>query len=224
MAGGYGTRLHPFTKDIPKPMVSVGDKPLLELIIQQLREAGISRVSVTTHYKREVITRHFGDGRDFGVEISYVEEDEPLGTAGALSLLDASEEPLLVINGDIITRVDFRAMLNFHRDHQAEMTVGVRQYEFRVPYGIVETDETRVTRISEKPIVRHFINAGIYLLNPEVCRFIPKGKPYDMPELINRLVEGGHRVVSFPVREHWLDIGQIEDYQKAQSEFENGRV
>ena len=224
MAGGYGTRLRPLTEELPKPMLPVGDRPLLELIIEQLRQAGVRRLNLTTHYKAELIAQHFGDGRDFGVAIRYVKEDQPLGTAGALGLLSASDEPLLVINGDILTRVDFRAMLDYHREQQADMTVAVRQYEFHVPYGVVETDGVAITGISEKPVVRHFINAGIYLLNSEVCRFIPNGQPYDMPDLISRLLAEGHRVVSFPVREYWLDIGQVEDYQKALADIENGEV
>jgi len=221
MAGGYGTRLLPLTEELPKPMLPVGDRPLLELTIEQLRRSGIQRVNVATHYRRDVITQHFGDGREFGVEIQYVEEDQPLGTAGAISLLEVSEEPLLVINGDILTRVDYRSMLDFHREHNAEMTVAVREQEFRVPFGVVETDGIVITSISEKPVVRHFINAGIYLLNPEVCRLIPNGQSYDMPDLIARLVAEGRRVVSFPVHEYWLDIGQMEDYQQAREEGGN---
>jgi dTDP-glucose pyrophosphorylase len=224
MAGGHGTRLRPLTEELPKPMLPMGDRPLLELIIEQLRQAGIRQVSLTTHYKEEAIVQHFGDGQDFGVEIRYVREDQPLGTAGALSLLDESAEPLLVINGDILTRLDLRAMLDFHREQQAEMTVAVRRYEFSVPYGVVETEGTAVVGISEKPTIRHFVNAGIYLLNPEVCRYIPGGQHYDMPDLISRLVTEGHRVVSFPVREYWLDIGRIEDYQKALADIENGEI
>jgi NDP-sugar pyrophosphorylase family protein len=205
-------------------MLPVGDQPLLELIIEQLRQAGIRRVNLTTHYKGEIIARHFGDGRDFGVEIRYVKEDQPLGTAGALSLLDESDQPLLVVNGDILTRVDFRAMLDFHREHQAHMTVAVRQYEFRVPYGVIKTDGVAITGISEKPLARYFINAGIYLLNPKVCRFIPNGQSYDMTDLISRLVAAGRRVVGFPVREYWLDIGQVEDYQRALADVRNGEV
>jgi len=224
MAGGYGTRLRPLTEELPKPMLPVGDRPLLELIIDQLRQAGIRRVNLSTHYKGEIIAGHFGDGRDFGVEIRYVREDQPLGTAGALGLLDTSDEPLLVINGDILTRVDFRAMLDFHREQRADMTVAVRQHEFRVPYGVIETDGVTITGISEKPMVRHFINAGIYLLNPEVCRFIPNGQSYDMSDLISRLVAEGCCVISFPIREYWLDIGQVKDYQKALADIENGEV
>lgn len=224
MAGGYGTRLHPLTEDLPKPMLPVGDQPLMERVIEQLRAAGIRRVNVTTHYRSDAITHHFGDGKRFGVEIHYVEEDQPLGTAGSISLLGAPNEPLLVINGDILTRVDFRAMLDFHREQGADMTVAVRQHEFRFPYGVVETDGVEITGISEKPVVRHFINAGIYLLSPEARKYIPDGQPFDMPDLITRLLAGGRRVVSFPIHEYWLDIGQHADYQQAQTDAQQGEV
>ncbi|MGZ8842972.1 MAG: nucleotidyltransferase family protein [Pyrinomonadaceae bacterium] len=222
MAGGYGMRLRPLTEDVPKPMLPVGDRPLLELIVEQLRQAGIRRVNVATHYKSEVITEHFGNGDDFGVDIRYVKENEPLGTAGALSLLEASEDPLLVINGDILTRVDFRAMLNFHKDHAAELTVAVRQYEFRVPYGVIEADGEKVRAISEKPVVKQFINAGIYLLNPSVVRLIPNGAVYDIPDLIARLLEEHRPVVCFPVREYWLDIGKSDTYGQARADIASG--
>ena len=223
MAGGYGLRLRPLTEELPKPMLPVGSRPLLELIVEQLRQAGIRQVNVATHYKSEMISEHFRDGRDFGVDIRYVKEDHPLGTAGALSLLEESDEPLLVMNGDILTRVDFRAMLNFHREHKAELTVAVRQYEFNVPYGVVNTDGVQVRGISEKPVVRYFINAGIYLLNPSACRLVPNGQAYDIPELIARLVSEGRTVVSFPVREYWLDIGKTDHYDQAQSDIASGR-
>ena len=219
MAGGYGSRLRPLTEDVPKTMLRVGDRPLLESIVEQLRESGIKRLHLATHYKGDVIARHFGDGRDFGVEIQYVEEDKPLGTAGALCLLGSTEDPVLVVNGDILTRVDFRAMLEFHTDHAADMTVAVRRYESQIPYGVIDSDGVNVLRVAEKPYVSHFINAGIYLLDPKVCQCIPNGQSYDMTELINKLVADGRRVISFPVHEYWLDIGRIEEYQKAQQEY-----
>ena len=222
MAGGLGTRLRPLTDDLPKPMLRVGDRPLLELIIEQLHEAGIRRVNVATHYRGEVIAEHFGDGRRFGVEIQYVQEDEPLGTAGALSQLGKSKEPLLVINGDILTRVNIRAMLNFHREHQADMTVGVRQHELQIPYGVVETDGVKIISISEKPTMKHLMNAGIYVLNPEVCQLIPEHQYYDMSHLLGRLVGENRRVISFLVHEYWLDIGEIEDYQRAVTDIVSG--
>jgi dTDP-glucose pyrophosphorylase/CBS domain-containing protein len=223
MAGGFGTRLRPLTEQIPKPMLPVGDQPLLEIIVKGLRDAGIRQVNVTTHYKAELITDHFKNGEDFGVDIRYVNEDQPLGTAGALSLLEESDEPLLVINGDILTRVDFKAMLNFHRECNADLTVGVRQYEFRVPYGVIETEGVSVKAISEKPVLRQFINAGIYLLDPGVRCFIPKGKHYDVPDLIDRLLQENRPVVCFPIREYWLDIGKSEHYDQARMDIATGR-
>ena len=224
MAGGYGTRLRPLTNHLPKPMVSVDGRPMLELIIEQLRLAGINRLQITTHYKGELISQHFGDGQGFGVQISYVDEDQAMGTAGGLSLLELSKEPMLVINGDILTRVDFRAMLDFHTEHHADMSVAVRQYELQVPYGVLETDGERIINISEKPMVRHFINAGIYLLNPDVPQLIPNNASYDMPDLINRLINIGRRVISFPVREYWLDVGQHSDHKQAEEDLREGKV
>lgn len=223
MAGGYGTRLLPLTSQIPKPMLPVGDRPLLEIIVDQLKEAGIRQVNVATHYKSEAISEHFKNGEDFGVDIRYVREDQPLGTAGALSLLEESDAPLLVMNGDILTRMDFRAMLDFHREHKAELTIGVREYEFRVPYGVVETDGVTVKGISEKPIIRQFINAGIYLLNPAVRKLIPNGQPYDIPDLIQLLIKNGRGVVCFPICEYWLDIGKSDDYNQAKLDMATGR-
>ena len=224
MAGGYGTRLKPLTEKAPKPMLPIGNQLLLERIINQLREAGIRRVHLATHYKKEMISGHFGDGKSFGVEVRYVEENQPLGTAGALSLLDASGDPILVVNGDILNQIDFRAMLDFHREHGADMTVGVRHFEQQIPYGRVETEGVRVTRISEKPTLRCYINAGIYLLDPNLCRLIPVGQSYDMPDLINQLILEGRRVINFPVLGYWLDIGHKEDYERAQADSESEKV
>jgi len=216
MAGGYGTRLRPLTDDLPKPMLPLGDKPLLELTIERLREAGIKRFHVTTHYLSDKITRHFGNGEALDVDVNYVNEDRPLGTAGGLKLMSELDETLLVINGDILTEVDFRSMLTYHRDHGADVTVGVRQYELQVPYGVVECDRARVRGIQEKPVLNFLVNAGIYLLEPTVHRYIPDGQRFDMTDLIERLVEKGRHVISFPIVEYWLDIGRHGEYQQAQ--------
>ena len=216
MAGGLGVRLRPLTDALPKPMLPVRGQPLLERIVNQLREAGIRRVSLATHYKKEAIARHFGRGDDFGVSITYLEETEPRGTAGALALLGPWTEPLLVINGDILTRVDFGAMLEFHRERTAAMTVGVSRYNLEVPYGVVDTDGDRVVRVTEKPVVGYFVSAGIYLLGPEVHRYVPREGRCEMPDLINRLAADAQSIVSFPIFEYWLDIGRIEDYEQSQ--------
>jgi dTDP-glucose pyrophosphorylase/CBS domain-containing protein len=219
MAGGLGTRLGDLTAATPKPMLPVGDRPLLERIVEQLREAGIRHVNFTTHYQAEVIAAHFGDGSAHGVEIEYVSEERPLGTAGALGLVQG-DDPILVMNGDILTRVDFGAMHRFHEEHRADMTVAVRPYEARVPYGIVELEGSRVSALTEKPLLRGFVNAGIYLINPDVRSFVEPGEQLDMPQLIDRLLDAGRAVVGFPLREYWLDIGAPADYEQALKDVE----
>lgn len=221
MAGGFGTRLRPLTDDTPKPMLPVGDRPLMEWTIEKLRESGIRHVNVTTHYLAEEIESHFGDGEEFGVNLNYVEEEAPLGTAGALGLLESTDCPLLVINGDILTKVDFGSIRSFHREQEADMTVAVRRYDVEVPYGVVECEGERVARLWEKPTYDFLVNAGIYLLEPTVHEFLSEGERVDMTDLIDRLVEAGRRVVSFPVVEYWIDVGQLEDYKQARADYAN---
>ena len=223
MAGGFGARLRPFTDNVPKPMLPVGDKPLLERTIEQLRSAGITDVNITTHYLHDQITRHFGSGSDFGVKLNYVQEDQPLGTAGALGLLGPRENTTLVINGDILTTIDFRAMAEFHRSHGADLTVAVRPYQIDVPYGVVDCEGERVTGLREKPRYSFFINAGIYLVEPKVWDFISEGENLDMPLVIERVIKSTGKVVSFPIREYWLDIGKPDDYRRAQDDVMTGK-
>ena len=224
MAGGLGTRLHPLTEETPKPMLPVGDRPLMEIIIQQLRDAGIKRVNVTTHHEPEKISNHFGDGQNFGVEITYVYEDRPLGTAGGLGLMEPPRETLLVINGDILTQMDFRAMLAYHREHGAELTIAMRQYELQLPYGVIECEGIAVRRLTEKPLLNFYVNAGVYLLEPAAHRYIPNGEPFDMTDLIQCLLEKRQKVISFPIREYWLDIGKLEDYEQAQKDIKSRKL
>lgn len=223
MAGGFGTRLRPLTDDTPKPMLSIGGKPLMERTIENFQRAGIHRINVTTHYLPEKITRYFGSGQRFGVEMNYVSEDQPLGTAGALGLITDVDEPMLVINGDILTDVDFRSLVKFHQEHKAALTVAVRQYDFQVPYGVIDARQGIVTRLREKPTVNFLVNAGIYLLEPGVRKYIPEGTRYDMTDLINTLLENGETVVGFPIMEYWLDIGKHDDFQKAQDDINQRR-
>ncbi len=224
MAGGIGMRMLPKTENLPKPMLPVGDRPLMEDIIRQLRQVGIKRVNIATHYKSDKITEYFGDGQAFGIDLKYVTEDSPLGTAGAVGLLEHAQEPLLVINGDILTRVDFRAMFDFHREQQADLTVGVRQYDLQVPYGVIECNGIHVQRLLEKPLLNFLVNAGIYMLSPAVHSYIHSGQRFDMTDLIQELIREKKSVVSFPIWEYWLDIGQVADYEKAQADMKNGRL
>jgi dTDP-glucose pyrophosphorylase len=222
MAGGFGKRLGPLTEDLPKPMLPIGGRPLMELLIGRLRDAGVRRVTVTTHFKPEKIRDHFGDGGKFGVEIDYVVEKEPLGTAGALALVEPGDEPLLVVNGDLLTRVDFRALLKFHQHERAAMSVGIRTYEMEIPYGVVELEGSAITRIREKPTLPFFVNAGVYLLDPGAQRSVPRGRRFDMTDLIDALIADGRRVAGFPIIEYWLDIGRSNDYEKALNDYGNG--
>lgn len=224
MAGGYGSRLRPLTEDLPKPMLPVGGRPLLEVLLEQLRDAGIRHVNITTHYRPEKITEYFGDGKGFGVELSYVKEKHPLGTGGALGLIPIPVEPLLVINGDVLTDVNIRSMLAFHRENEAELTMAVRQYDVEVPYGVVETEGARVNRLQEKPVLKFFVNAGIYLMEPSIFQYIPAGESFNMTDLIQWLLDADRTVISFPVREYWLDIGQHADYHQAQKDVADGLV
>ncbi len=219
MAGGKGIRLRPLTEETPKPLLPVGDRPLLEHTIEQLKNSGVSSIHISTHFRSEKIREHFGNGQEFGVEINYLSEDQPLGTAGALGIMDKGSEPLLVINGDILTKVDYRAILKFHQDQGADMTVGVRQYDLEVPYGVVESDGPMVIRIIEKPVTRLFVNAGIYLLEPGVAKRIPRGQPCEMTDLVQKVIQDNGTVVNFPIVEYWLDIGRPEEYERAQRDI-----
>jgi len=216
MAGGFGKRLFPLTESVPKPLLPVGDKPLMEITLEQLRRSGIRRVHVTTHYLAEQISDHFGDGSAFGVDLKYVTETQPLGTVGGLKLMDDFREPLLVINGDILTGVDFQQMLAYHREHRGDMTVGVRRHDVEVRYGVLDCDGPHVRRLREKPKWEMLVNAGIYILEPSVARFIPSGKRFDMTDLLQRLLDAGRSVVGFPILEQWLDVGTHADYARAQ--------
>ncbi len=222
MAGGFGTRLKPLTDDTPKSMLPVSGKPVLEWILDQLRGAGIEHVCISTHYRSDQIKDHFGDGKEFGVAVDYVHENEPLGTGGALGLMPRPDHPILVINGDILTRIDVRKMLDFHQEHRAELTMAVSLHEFQVPYGVVHTNGPLIRRLEEKPKLRMVVNAGIYLLQPTVYDLVPQGTPFHMTDLVQWLLDAHRPVVSFPIREYWLDIGQHKDYEQAQTDSKGG--
>jgi dTDP-glucose pyrophosphorylase len=223
MAGGFGKRLHPLTDTIPKPMLPLNGRPLMERTIEQLQKAGIEQVFITTHYKPEAITEHFQDGRKFGIQIQYINEVKPMGTAGALGLMKRRDYTSLIINGDILTRLDFQAMLNFHHDHEAVMTVGMRNYGFQIPYGVAEMDGVNVHSLKEKPEYSFFVNAGIYLLEPEVYDYIPKSTSFDMTDLIDILLGEKKKVIGFPIQEYWLDIGRVDDYNQAMEDTESNK-
>ena len=214
-----GKRLYPLTKEFPKPMLPVGNRPILEFVIEQLKHSGIRHVNMAIHYKGHIIEDHFGDGGDFGVMINYIKEEEPLGTVGALGLMNTSNDPILIINGDILNKIDFRSMAKFHREQKADLTVAIKKYDLQVPYGVLECDGPIIKQIHEKPLYSFFVNAGIYIVQSDVKKFIPKGKPFDMPDLLKALISHKHTVVSYPIVEYWLDIGRHDDYQQAQRDL-----
>lgn len=220
MAGGLGTRLRPLTENIPKPMLKVGTKPILQTILESFIEHGFYNYYLSVNYKREIIKEYFGDGLEWGVSIQYLDEDQRLGTAGALSLFDEKpDKPIIVMNGDILTKVNFQQLLQFHEENQAVATMCVREYQHQIPYGVVRIDGSTLCSIEEKPIERYFVNAGIYVLNPEALDLIPKNEYFDMPSLFEALIRQQKKTSVFPIREYWLDIGKMPDFEKANLEF-----
>lgn len=221
MAGGAGTRLKPLTDSCPKPLLHVGGKPILENIIERFSELGFQNIYLSVHYLKHQIHEHFEDGSKWNVNIKYLVEDQPLGTAGALSLLPESTRdlPMIVMNADLLTKVNFDQLLEFHAESNAVATVAVREYDFQVPYGVLKHKKGRVTEIVEKPVHQFFVNAGMYVLDPVVFRSVPKNQYLDMPNLLNRFIVESQSVAMFPLHEYWLDIGQLNDFERAQRDF-----
>lgn len=221
MAGGFGSRLRPLTQHCPKPLLKVGDKPILELILESFINAGFHRFFVSTHYMPEMIREYFGDGSRWGVNIRYVHEEQPLGTGGALGLLphDEIDLPIFMMNGDLLTTLNFQNLLEFHLERPGVATMCVREYEQCIPYGVIQSEGHRVLSMVEKPVHRFFINAGIYLLSPELVKSVKPGTHIDMPTLLGQQIADGKDVNMFPVHEYWLDIGRMEDFQRAQSDI-----
>ena len=220
MAGGLGTRLRPLTEDAPKPLLAVGNKPILETILESFVQFGFRHFYISVNYKGEMIKRHFGNGARWGVTIRYMEEDERLGTVGALRLLpERPTQPLVVMNADLLTRVNFAQLLDFHHQQEARATMCVRAYDFQVPFGVVQIEEDRITRIDEKPLHGFFVNAGIYVLDPDLIDLIPEEGLFDMTALFDRILEAGYLTAAFPIREYWLDVGRHNDLDQANWEF-----
>lgn len=219
MCGGLGTRLRPLTRKRPKSLLPIGKNPLLESMIQDLAHYGLKKIVLSLNYKAKTIQRYFRDGKKLGVAIEYVQERKRLGTAGSLRLLEnPGRTPLLVMNGDLLTKVDYRLLLHFHRKEEFELTVGIKSSDFQVPYGIVRMHGKEILAIEEKPVHRFFVNAGIYVLNPEIVDLIPANQYFDMTELIQKAIDHNAKVGGFPLHEYWLDIGSKKDYEKANNE------
>ncbi|UYG00435.1 MULTISPECIES: nucleotidyltransferase family protein [unclassified Halomonas] len=221
MAGGFGTRLRPLTNDCPKPMLKVGDKPILQIIVESFIKAGFHRFYISTHYMPEMIRAHFGDGRSWGVSIQYIHEERPLGTGGALGLLPKTEidQPLFLMNGDLLTTLNFESLLQFHNSHPASATMCVREYEHQIPYGVIQGKGHHITSMVEKPLQRYFVNAGIYLLDPELVHRAAPDHHIDMPTVLENEIAAQRKVNMFPIHEYWLDIGRMEEFARAQKDI-----
>jgi dTDP-glucose pyrophosphorylase len=221
MAGGFGTRLQPLTKDIPKPLLNVGGKPILEIILNQFIELGFHIFYISTHYKAEMLSKYFGDGSNWGVSINYIYEERPLGTAGALGLLqhDLLNLPVIVMNGDLLTKVNIDHLLSFHNEQGGVATMAVREYDFQVPYGVVEVEDQQIKSIVEKPTQSFFVNAGVYVLSKSIIKKIDKGEYLDMTNLLAQEISNLEQINMFPIHEYWLDIGQHEQFEQAQLDY-----
>jgi len=199
-------------------MLKVGGKPMLETLINRFKHSGFHNFYLSTHYLPEVIKDYFGDGSKYDVNIEYVFEDMPLGTGGALGLLPSTmpDLPLLVTNGDVLTNIDFSRVLDFHKKSEADATMCVREYEYQIPYGVVEREGSCVIGMKEKPVHSFYVNAGIYVIEPRVVRSVKPNQRLDMPNLLEAQIENNKEIVAYPVHDYWLDIGRMEDFNKAQ--------
>ncbi len=225
MAGGEGQRLRPLTENLPKPMLQVGREPVLERIVVQLVAHGFHRIFLSVNYLGEKIEEYFADGRRFGCSIGYLREARPLGTVGALSLLPGRPDcALLVANGDLVTELNFSALMDYHTQQGHDATLCVREFSYQVPYGVVNLNRYRVVDMQEKPVQRFLINAGIYVLEAGLLGMIPPSVEYHMPKLLELASAAGKVVGAFPIREEWLDIGRLEDYELARQRMVVPRV
>ena len=221
MAGGLGTRLRPLTEHVPKPLLKVGNMPILETILTSFIENGFSHFYLAVNYKSEMIESYFGDGSRWDVEIEYLHERKRLGTAGALSLLPKDLcEPIIVMNGDLLTKVDFGEFLDYHVAEDAVATMGVREYSWQVPYGVVELEGSQISRIEEKPVHHCYVNAGMYVLSPEAVHRVTAEEYLDMPDLFRGIVAEKKKTAVYPIRDYWMDIGQMDDFRQAQGEYD----
>jgi dTDP-glucose pyrophosphorylase len=220
MAGGKGKRLRPLTYKLPKPLLPLGNRSVIETIIEGLKQYGFQNIIVSVKYKSELIKKHLGDGTKLGVRLSYVNEKKAMGTAGSLGLIkDQIKLPFLVVNGDVLTKVNFKNLLDFHIQEGNEITACVKKYDFQIPYGVVEANDLNIMKIVEKPWQSVFVNAGIYALNPSIFEFVPRGERLDMTILMNNVQRHGGKVGGFPISEYWIDIGNSTDFKKADQEF-----
>jgi len=221
LAGGKGTRLRPLTAVFPKPLVPLGNKPIIEVLLRRLKAYGLEDVTICTGYLAELIKAVCGDGSKYGLNISYVGEDEPLGTAGPLTKLDNLTDPIIVMNGDLLTTLNFENMVSYHVENQCDFTMGVFQRDVRIDFGVVETNERGdFSGFQEKPTFHYDVSMGVNVISQKALGLIPRDKFFDMPDLVLATHESGGKVGCFREDCYWLDIGRMDDYALAQEQFE----
>ena len=222
LAGGKGRRLLPYTTVIPKPLMPVGDRPILDIIIRQLKQYGFSRVTMAVGYLAELIEAYFSDGNKYGIKIDYSREDEPLGTIGPLCQIDGLDKTFLVMNGDVLTNLDCSKLVDFHKKNRAVATIATYNKKVKIDLGILEMNEDfRLKQYIEKPTLKYHVSMGIYVFEPEIISLIEPNGYLDFPDLVQSLIKAGKKVIAFPFDGYWLDIGRQEDYARAQEEFED---
>lgn len=225
MAGGKGKRLRPITNDCPKPLIPINGKPILEIILEQCIESGIRKFYISVHYLAEKIINYFGDGSKWNVKIEYLQENTPLGTAGALRLLpDNFKHPIIVINGDVLTKTSFHEILRYHSKNSADITICAREHKLYSPYGVIEVNGIEFKSIVEKPSFSQLVNAGIYVVNPEILKLINPNQYLDMPDLIYLSQNKDKSIIVYPVHEYWIDIGKPESLNRADFEWIEGTI
>jgi len=223
MAGGLGTRLGELTKNIPKPMLEVGGKPMLLHIMELFVSHGFTKFFISVNFKAEIIKSYFKDGRDFGLKIVYLEETKRLGTGGALGLIQQDiEHPLFVTNGDIITSIDYDDMLNYHKRNNSNATMAIRKSTYQIPYGVIEIDaNNNICSLTEKPEHSYYVNTGTYIVNPETLSLVPKNEFYDLPRIFEQLQKNNKVTKSYEITQYWIDMGKPEDYDEIKRKFDN---
>ena len=224
LAGGKGTRLAPYTRIIPKPLMPIGDKPILEIMLRQMKRAGIRQVTLTVGYLGDLMRLFFLDGKRLGLKIDYVQEEKPLGTSGPLANVKGLTNTFLVTNGDVLTDLDFAELIAYHREQGAIATIATHKRKVAINLGVVETDKDNVvTNYLEKPDFNYLVSMGLYVFEPRVLKYIPRDEYLDFPDLVKTLIEAGEKVSSYPFKGYWEDLGRPDDYERASVDFEKNR-
>lgn len=225
LAGGKGTRLAPYTKVIPKPLMPIGDMPILEVLLRQMKEAGITDVVLTVGHMAELLRAFFKDGESYGLTITYSYEDTPLGTAGPLSMVEGLDDTFIVTNGDVLTTLSLRELIAFHKEHQAVATISMHLRKVNIDLGIIQVDgNEEVSGYIEKPTYEYMVSMGIYVFEPSILRYIPRGEYLDFPDLVQVLIAAGERVIGYPFDGYWQDLGRPDDYEQAVRDFDKLRA